>query len=351
MGLYYGPSNSGKRRRFLHFSLRLVFAVMLVFSAAPLFAQRRTVIRMASPVPENSPWGRFFNQMAADWSRITNGQVELRIFHNGVAGSEKEVVRNLRVNQLQAAVLSPLGLHEITPETITLCCPFLIRDDDELDLILAELKDDLNTKINARGYFTLAWARVGWIKFFSKTPVFVPADLKRQKLGTNSDQAEMNHIFRTMGFQMVSVESNDILIALNSNIVDAVFQSPVAVGGSQVFGLARNMASINVAPFLGVLVFNEQTWRRIPDRYKPQLLEAVRRNEAALDREVRELEEEMINLMGNHGLRVNHLTPEQAQLWFDEFERVMPSLVGTAFDRGIYERIDAILRRHRSGQQ
>ena len=55
--------------------------------------------------------------------------------------------------------------------------------------------------------------------------------------------------------------------------------------------------------------------------------------------------------MGNHGLRVNHLTPEQAQLWFDEFERVMPSLVGTAFDRGIYERIDAILRRHRSGQQ
>jgi TRAP-type C4-dicarboxylate transport system substrate-binding protein len=329
---------------------KFVLILLLVLLVAPLFAQRRITIKMASPVPESTPWGSYLNQVASDWRRITNGEVELIIYHNGVAGSEKDVVRNLRVNQIQAAVLSTLGLYEIVPEVMTLSCPFLIRDDDELDLVLARLKDELEDNINKQGYFTLAWARVGWVKFFSKTPIFTPADLRRQRLGTNADQSEMNLAFRTMGFQMIPVSRNDILIALNSNMVDVVFQSPIAVGSTQAFGLAKNMASINITPFMGAVIFNQRTWRAIPDRYKPQLIESARRNERELDLAVRRLEEDMIRTMGNYGLRVNQLTPEQEQLWYDEIGRVIPELVGTLFDRNLYQRIEAILREHRRGR-
>ena len=68
---------------------RIVFALVLFVLAGPVFAQRTVTIKMASPVPENTPWGYFFNQLAADWRRITNGEVELIVYHNGVAGSEK----------------------------------------------------------------------------------------------------------------------------------------------------------------------------------------------------------------------------------------------------------------------
>jgi TRAP-type C4-dicarboxylate transport system substrate-binding protein len=327
---------------------RIVLALALLVFACPVFAQRTLTIKMASPVPENSPWGKFFNQLAIDWRKITNGEVEMIIYHNGVAGGEKEVVRNLRVNQIQAAVLSTYGLYEISPEVMTLSCPFLIRDDDELDLVLAGLKDELEEKINSKGYFTIAWARVGWVKFFSKQPIYVPADLRKQKLGTNADQAEMNEIFKTMGFQMIPVARNDILIALNSSMVDAVFQSPVAVGSMQVFGLAKNMASINIAPFIGAVVFNQRTWRAIPEKYKPQLIDAVRRNEAELDRSIRELEADMVKTMENYGLKVNQLSSQQEQLWYDEIGKSMPSLIGSMFDRGVYERIEALLREHRN---
>jgi len=327
---------------------RFALVLALIFLVGPIFAQRTITIKMASQVPENTPWGQYFNRIAAEWKRITNGQVEMIVYHNGVAGGEKEVVRSLRVNQIQAAVLSTYGLYEISPEIMTLSCPFLIRDDDELDVVLAGVKGDLEGKINSRGYFTLAWARVGWVKFFSKQPVFVPADLKRQRLGTNADQAEMNEIFKTMGFQMIPVSSNDILIALTSNMVEAVFQSPIAVGSTQAFGLARNMASINIAPFIGAIVFNERAWRAIPERYKPQMLEVVRRSESELDRAIIGLESEMIKTMGNYGLVVNQLSPQQEQLWYNEIGRTMPSLIGTMFDRGIYGRIEAILRDYRS---
>ena len=329
--------------------VRMAFALVMIAAATgPVFAQRTITLKVASPVPEDTPWGLFFNQLAAEWSRITNGEVKMIIYHRGVASSEKDVVRNLRLNQFQGAVLSTYGLYEISPEIMTLSCPFLIRDDDELDLVLAGIKGDLEEKINGKRYFTLAWARVGWVKFFSKQPIFTPADLKRQKLGTNADQAELNQVFKTMGFQMIPVAHDDILISLNSSMVDAVFQSPIAVGSTQIFGLAKNMASINVAPFIGALVFNQRAWNSIPDKYKPQLIAAVRKTEAELDKAVRAMESDMIKTMGNYGLKVNQLTPEQEQLWYDEIGNVTPNLVGTMFDRTIYNRIEAIVRNHRS---
>ena len=320
----------------------------LLLVSGNLFAQRKITIKMSSPIPESTPWGRYLNQIASDWKKITNGEVEIIIYHNSVAGSEKEVVRKLRMNQLQAAVLSTFGLYEISPEIMTLSCPFLLRDDEELNVVLNELKSDLEGKFNDKGYFTLAWARVGWVKFFSKAPIFTPDDLKKQKLGTNADQAELTQVFKTMGFRMVPVERNDILIALNSNMVDAVFQSPVAVGSAQIFGLAKNMASINVAPFLGAVIINQRTWRSIPDKYKPQLLESIRKHEQELDIAVTELENDMIKTMGNYGLKVNQLSPAQEQLWYDEIGQATPHLVGTLFDKGIYERIGIILRDYRS---
>ena len=327
---------------------RLTLALALILAAAPLFAQRTITIRMASQVPENTPWGHLLNLIADDWRRITNGQVEIIIFHNQTAGNEETVVRNLRLNQLQAGVLSTFGLTEIAREVMTLSCPFFIRDDDELDMVFSEIRGDLEERLNSAGFFTLAWTRVGWVKFFSKTPIFLPEDLKRQRLGTLNEYESLNQAFRAMGFQMVPVTQNDLLISLNSPMVDAVYHSPVIAGGTQIFGLAKNMASINVAPFMGAIIFNRRAWNAVPDRFKPQLIEAARIRELELSRTVRQFEEEMVRIMESHGLVVNQLSAAQERLWHDEIGRTMPSLIGSLFDRGFYNRIEGILRPHRS---
>ena len=329
---------------------RAALALALISGCMPLFAQRTITVKMATQIPENTPWGQYINQIAADWKRITNGEVEVIVFHNRTAGKEEAVVRNLRVNQLQAGVLSTFGLTEVTPEIMTLSCPFFIRNDDELDLVMNEMKAELEEKINAKGFYTIAWSRVGWVKIFSKSPVFVPDDLKKQKLGTNGEYEKLNQAFKAMGFQMVPVAQDDILIALNSPMIDAVYSSPVAVGSAQIFGLAKNMASVNIAPFMGAIILNRRTWNAIPDKYKPQLIEATKRREAELDQAVRKFEEEMIKTMGTYGLKVNQLTQAQERLWYDEIDRALPGMVGTVFDRSTYNRIDAILRAYRGRQ-
>jgi TRAP-type C4-dicarboxylate transport system substrate-binding protein len=327
----------------------LALGVLLfgLIGPAPVYAQRKLVIKMASPVPENTPWGAALTEMSNEWNRITGGEVELRIYHNGVLGTEDDVLRKLRINEIQAAVLTSFGLNSITPQVLTMSCPFLIRTDAELDYVLENLKADLEAKINAQGFFTLAWSRAGWVKFFSKAPVFTPADLRRQKVGTAEEEPELMQAFKAMGYQMVAVSNNDILIALNGGMVDAVYQSPIAVGSLQIFGVAKNMASINIAPFMGGIVLNQRAWRAVPDRYKTQLLAATRRIEQSLDRAILALEADAVRTMSQYGLVINQISPAQEQIWYEDVERAMPALVGTTFDRETYEKIIALLRTHR----
>ncbi|GHT86990.1 hypothetical protein FACS1894137_13390 [Spirochaetia bacterium] len=329
-----------------------VFCLVFLCIAGPAFgAPRKITIKLASLVPEKTPWGAALNRMAAEWSKASNGEVELKIYHNGIMGSEEDVLRKLKTNSIQGAVLSTFGLNTITPEIMTLSCPFLIRDNTELDLVMNDLKPELERRINENGgFYTLAWSKVGWVRFFSKTPIFTPDDMRRQKLGTSETEPALMDAFKAMGYQMVPVSMTSILINLTGGMIDAVYQSPVNVGAMQIFGVAKNMADINIAPFMGGIVLNQTSWRSIPDKYKPDLIRIAKRMETELDSSIRELEAGAIEIMGRHGLVTNQLSPAQKQLWYDDMARITPMLLGKTFKREIYERIETIIQAHRAGR-
>ncbi|QQO08560.1 TRAP transporter substrate-binding protein DctP [Breznakiella homolactica] len=326
----------------------LLLAVLLTPMAA--FSQRRQVLKIASIAPENTPYGEFLNRMAREWRDATNGEVEVRIYHNGVAGNEDDVLRKLKLNQLQGGVFTSLGLNAITPEVMALSCPFFIRDNDEMNLVMSNLRGDFEEKIGDKGFVPVAWTNAGWVKLFSKTPVFVPSDLKSQKLGTSASEPELTQAFKTLGYNMIPINMNELLMALNSGMVDAIYQSPMMVAGLQIFTIAKNMASINIAPVVGSVVLNRNAWRSIPDKYKPRLMEINRQLERDFGSSIAKLEDDAVATMKSYGLVVNTINPDQLKLWYDDIDRTLPSLVGTTFDRETFGKVDAILKAYRAGR-
>jgi TRAP-type C4-dicarboxylate transport system substrate-binding protein len=331
----------------------LLVILILFFAVNPLFAQRKITIKLASLVPENTPWGTAINRMAAEWAQTTNGEVEVIVYHNGAAGNENEILRKLRINQIQAAVITSMGMYSVTPEVMSVSYPFLIRNDAELDAVLRVIKPDLDARLQQSGFTTLAWARAGWIKLFSRTPISTPNDLRRLRFGTSGDDQQMLQTFRIMGYQMIPVNLTEIVVQLNSGAVEAIYQSPVFAAGTQLFGVARHMLSINVAPFMGGLILNNTAWRRIPETYRPRLMEICRRMEREIEQSIASMEAESISTMLRYGLIINELTPEQMQVWYDDTARYENNLIGgvnPVFNRDYYIRIRNILTEFRRGR-
>ena len=338
----------------------LLFVLLLtITSAGTLFAQRggraaeTMEVKIASPLPRESPWGRTLDRIAAEWNRITSGQVILRAIHGGSEGDEEKMRQSLASNTIQAAVFTSLGLSTIYPPIITLSAPFLIRTQEELNAVMNEIQDGLETRLNSGDYFMLAWSRAGFVNIYSKAPVVVPDELRRQKIASGPEAAEMNTAFKTMGFQIEEASLTDMGQKVATGAVMAVYLPPAGAAAYQIHLELKNMFSMNIAPVLGGIVINQVTWKRIGSlnpRYQQDLLKVTRQIAASLDESMQKTNNDAIATMTRAGLTVTRPNQAQEQLWYAELEKSTPVLLGTTYDRDLYQQISSILTRYRGGR-
>jgi TRAP-type C4-dicarboxylate transport system substrate-binding protein len=307
-------------------------------------------VRLASPMPRNSDWGRTLNSIADAWASVTNNQVRLLIKHDGLEGGDSKVLSSLSAGNIQAALFTSFGLAEICPSVMTLSVPFMIRNDAELDVVLQSALPVLEAQINRTNFVVIAWSKGGWVNIFSKDPVFVPDDLRRHKIATSPDSGGLNLAFKLMGFQMVETEYNDIAPKIANNVVNAFYQTPVAVVLSGSYKNLKNMVSKPIAPFLGALVINRVTWNKLTNKQQEDIIRVTQRIASEFDLVMPRLVDRSVTKMSMDGLIVNNITPAQEEIWHVELQKAMPSLFGTVFDRDLYQRINVILEKYRSGQ-
>jgi TRAP-type C4-dicarboxylate transport system substrate-binding protein len=325
-----------------------VVSLIGVLSALLLNSSFSLVIKLGSIAPEQTPWGEAINRMASDWSRISGGTIELKVYHNGIAGSESDMLRKMRIGQLQAGVFTSFGLNEISPDILSLSIPFLIRTEGELDYVLKKLQPVLEKKIEAKKYKVIAWSRVGWVRFFSKKPVVYPKDLKAQKMASNPDDEALIQAWKVLGYPQVPVAVPDILSSLNSGMIEAIYASPIAVGGFQWFGLARYMSDFKISPFMGGIVMSQSVWEKIPENLRPELMKSVRAFESELVKNVRDMEEEAIKTMQTYGLIIAPAPKDAEAEWKGELNRGINNMLGKSFSKEMYLLINKYLEEYRS---
>ena len=74
-------------------------------------------IKLGTLAPNNSPYYDILRDLGENWEKVSNGSVRLRIYAGGVAGDDPDMVRKMRIGQLDAALVAGSGLYEIAPET------------------------------------------------------------------------------------------------------------------------------------------------------------------------------------------------------------------------------------------
>lgn len=327
---------------------RAVIAAVLLLITLPAAAFTRPIIvKLGSPTPEGSPWHDALQELAADWKRISDGRVQIKIFPNGIAGDERDMIRKMRINTIQAAVISGSGLNDIAPDSIALSLPFLIHSDSELTFVFSKLKPKLEKDIEAAGFKMIAWTKAGWLYFFSRDPVVYPDDLKRQKLAASDVDVSMAPALKALGFKTVTLTLNEIMAGLSSGMVDACYTVPLGAVAYQWFGIAKNMCTLPMAPVLGGIIISDRIWRRIPEDIKPDLIAAAEKVGGKLEDQNAAMEREMMDIMREHGLAEHAVPPDAEKEWRELFARGVESLVGDSFSTDAYVYVRDIITEYR----
>jgi TRAP-type transport system periplasmic protein len=293
-------------------ALVLSASVLASMPAAPARAQQ--VIKLATLVPEGSVWDKSMRDMGAEWANGTQNRVVLRVYPGGVAGDEPDVVRKMRIGQIQAAAITTGGLADIDPAFNVFNIPMFFNSYPELYATLDKLEPVLRQRLEAKGFVLLAWGHGGWVYFFTKHAVSSVEDLRKTKMFVWAGDDQMIELWKSYGFQPVALSATDIMTGLQTGMIDAYPTTPLLGLTLQWYRQTPNMVGMGLAPLVGGLVITKAAWAKVAPADQSRILAACQKFEDRLEVEVPRQDTTAVAEMQKRGLKVNPVAgPNAAQ--------------------------------------
>jgi TRAP-type transport system periplasmic protein len=329
------------------FLLLLAVSLMFMFSAQ----MYPVTIKVGSVAPDRSPWGKALKEMAIEWSKITNGQVRIKIYPGGIAGSENDVIRKMRIGLLGGGVFTNRGFIHIYPDIYSLNVPLNITEEDELNYVLDKMRDQFEQGVELKGYKVVLFTMAGWLHFFTKRPLKYPEDLKKQKIAYTTGEPKMEQAWKKSGFHIVPIEMKDMMMGLQSGMTEGFYFPPILAGSTQFFALAPYMSSQRFAPLVGGIILTQKAWRKIPEKFRKPLLDSAKKMSDDLYKKIVDLELEAIETMKKNGLKIVDFAAGSMPKWRETVNKGMDKVIGKAFSKEILDQMNKHLNDFRSNKK
>jgi TRAP-type C4-dicarboxylate transport system substrate-binding protein len=288
--------------------------------------QGKVVIRMGTLAPDGSAWHKIFKQMGMDWRKSTDGELVLRIYAGGVVGDEGEMIRKMRIGQLQCAAISNSGVAEIDASGYALMLPMMFDSYEEWDYVRQKVNPQLEAKLEEKGFKVLAWSDVGWVYFFTKEPLKRPGDLKNMKLAASPTEAATVEIMKWAGFNPVPISWVDWATGLQTGLIDAFYLPVILAEGSQFYRHARNMSDMKWAPLQGALVMHERGWKKLTADQQDTIVRVARQVGEDLRKDTRRQEQLSLEAMKKRGLEIVSVDDDAVAEWHQTAEKAYPQV-------------------------
>jgi len=308
------------------------------------------VIKLAMVAPKDSIWYEYLQEIDQGWREVSDGTVNLKIYA-GTLGDEDDIMRRVRIGQLDAATVSTVGLSTVDRAATALHIPFAFASEAELDYVQQGIDQQLANVLKKKELIVLNWGEAGWVRFFAKSPVHRPDDLRKQKLfiWAAGDETKIGELWKRLGFDPVPLSTVDILPALQTGMITAYEAPPLAALANQWFAFSPYMTDLRLAPLTGATVVAERTWSKIPAGLQRKLKRVAKQAGEHLRPKVRHLEQEAIEAMVKHGMHVVAVSPEAHTEWDALAQSVYPQIRGAIVPAEYFDEVIALRNEFRAG--
>lgn len=173
------------------------------------------ILRYAENQPEGYPTTEAAYAFADLVAQQTGGRVQVRVYSNGVLGSETSIVEQMEFGGIDFSRISIMSLGEFLPELYVLQLPFLYEDADHMWQVLdgpigQVFLDGIDERLGLTG---LAWFDAGVRHFYTNRPVTTLADLQGMRIRV-AESALMEELVQDLGAVPVRLAYDDVYSAL-----------------------------------------------------------------------------------------------------------------------------------------
>jgi TRAP-type C4-dicarboxylate transport system substrate-binding protein len=326
--------------------------ITLALLVSPANSSAKTlVIKLATLAPEGSSWIEAFNSIDKEVREKTGKQVRFKFYSGGVLGDEKDMLRKMHIGQIHGAALTSAGLSAIFNETDVFQIPFLFQSHDEVDYVLTEMDAFFRKGFDKNDYVLLGWSEGGFVHLMSTTPVATLDDLRKVKVWTWADSPMTKVIFDEANVSAIPLSVPDVLVGLQTGLVDVVYAPPSGAISLQWFTKTKYLTDVNLIYLIGGIVMKKKLFNKMSPAHQNILMDVCRRQMARLKTIIRKENQEAVQVMVKHGVKIITPSPAEVTEYKIVAEKAMRRLEDKRFSKKVKDEVTAKLEAFRKKNQ
>lgn len=307
-------------------STRSLAPLLLLVALSLLQPVAAQEIRIATLAPSDSQW---MQDMVAGGERIraqTDGRVQLKFRAGGVAGSDAQVLRKIRIGDLHGGALSAGGLAAIYPGLNIYGIPLIFRSLEEVDYVRARLDDKLAAGLEAAGYVSFGFSEGGFSNLMSNIPVSHVDDLRRRKVWVPDNDPISFSVLESLRLAPVPLEVSDALLGLERGLVDVVAAAPVVALVLQWHTKVKYRTDLPISYSMGVLAIDADVFASLQPGDQAVVRSELTEVMAGIDASSRSDNAEAREVMARMGIEVVPVNAADVAGWRAEIEAQFPAI-------------------------
>lgn len=322
----------------------LILFLILVLPLPGLGAEAH-LIKFATVAPEGSTWMKHMRRLDQRIRRLSNGRVGFKIYPGGVAGDELDVIKKIRIGQIQGAALSGTGFGRILQSVRILDLPLLFREAQDLARVRKALTPYFREAFQKRGFVLLSWVVVGDVHVFAPRPLSGVKDFAGLRVWTWSGDPIAKETFLALGVNPIPLPVTEVHTALSTGMVNTVYGPVLGALALQWYRYTPFMMRPPLARSTGAILLSRSFAKSLPEDLCSLLLEEVPVAMEELADALAHQRVEALEVMKKGGLTLSPPPSQsQRQALHRIGEKVADRMAGELYPESLLERVRALLK-------
>ncbi len=289
--------------------LSSIFVALSLAISASAFAK---TFKIATLSPDGSFWMTIMKSAAKDIAKQTDDRVKFRFYPGGVMGSDKAVLKKIRIGQLQGAAFSGGALAVRAPNTQIYNVPLLFKSYAEVDYVRKQLDAELEKEFSEAGFVNFGLAEGGFAYIMSKKSIASTSDLKKNKVWVPSDDPASQSASDSFGIAPVTLSISDVLTGLQTGLIDTVAASPIGAIALQWHTQVKYLLDLPIIYIFAVLAIDEKAFGKISEEDQAIVNAIMRDTFKKMDAQNRKDNQSAFAALKKQGIKT--ISPDAAQL-------------------------------------
>jgi TRAP-type C4-dicarboxylate transport system substrate-binding protein len=220
----------------------------------------------------STPAGVALEAFATEVKRLSNGEMEVQVFHAGQLGTIPEEVKNVLSGAQDMHMFSPEIVTNLLDESKVISAPYVFTSNLHLQrFLMSSLYKPALDKLRTLGAIVLdpgwTWLQNDPRGLISTRPVRTPDDLKGLKLRIWESKTAIE-TWRGLGAEPIVIPRPEMYLAFKQNIIQA---------GPETIGISVDQKNVEVAKFwtrtdefyqVNNVLMNERRFNALNDRQR-----------------------------------------------------------------------------------